>query len=285
MFADELGPRARRRVQIVSAIAFVAVAAIVALAVRRFAAEGQLAPELWTVLFIPEVLRFLALGLLVTLRAALTAGFFALLIGGLLALGRLARSAPIRWAAGAYVEFFRALPLLTLLIFAAFGLPKLGLDYSRLTYVIIALAVYNSAVLGEIFRAGILSLERGQSEAAYAVGLTYWQAMLLVIVPQALRRMVPAVVSQLVTLIKDTSLGAIIGLEEFLRRGQLEGEFDRNPLQALLFVALVYILLCYALSRLARRLEQRQRRRYSAGAIQVAGAGEDLAVNEELART
>ncbi|MDP9405576.1 MAG: amino acid ABC transporter permease, partial [Actinomycetota bacterium] len=200
-------------------------------------------------------------------------------------LGRLARSAPLRWAAGAYVEFFRALPLLTLLIFAAFGLPKLGLDYSRLTYVVIALAVYNSAVLGEIFRAGILSLERGQSEAAYAVGLTYWQAMLFVVVPQALRRMVPAVVSQLVTLIKDTSLGAIIGLEELLRRGQLEGEFDRNPLQALLFVAVVYILLCYALSRLARRLEQRQRRRYSAGAIQVAGAGEDLAVNEELART
>ena len=122
-------------------------------------------------------------------------------------------------------------------------------------------------MLGEIFRAGILSLDRGQTEAAYAVGLGYWQAMRLVVVPQAVRRMIPAIVSQLVTLLKDTSLGFVITYEELLRRSRITGEFFNNPLQATVFVALVYIAVNLTLSRVARRLEVRQRRRLGAGRI------------------
>jgi glutamate transport system permease protein len=131
-------------------------------------------------------------------------------------------------------------------------------------------------MLGEIFRAGILSLDRGQSEAAYAVGLTYWQAMFLVIIPQAARRMIPAIVSQLITLLKDTSLGFVITYEELLRRSRSTGEFFKNPLQTTVFVALIYIAVNFVLSRIARWLEVRQRRRLGAGAITVAGV-EDLA--------
>jgi glutamate transport system permease protein len=232
------------------------------------------------------VLGFLAQGLVSTLRAALLAGVLALTLGGLLALGRLSRAGLPRWIAGVYVEFYRALPLLTLVIFSYFGLPKLGLNFdSPLPYLVVALTAYNAAVLAEIFRAGILSLERGQSEAAYAIGLTYWQAMFLVVVPQAARRMVPAIVSQLVTLLKDTSLGAIIAYEELVRAGQLTGTFHDNPLQALTLVALVFVVVNYVLGRLAAALERRQARRFGAGGIQVAGGPEDLVLMTAQART
>jgi glutamate transport system permease protein len=183
----------------------------------------------------------------------------------------------MRWAAGAYVDFFRAMPVLLLILFSALGLPVYGINLPTFWYAVLALTAYNGAVLGEIFRAGILSLDRGQSEAAYAIGLRYWQAMLLVIVPQAARRMIPAIVSQLITLLKDTSLAYIIALEELTRRGRITGEFTGNILQAYLVVAVLYIIPNFTLSRIARRLEVRQRRRYRAGAIEVAGI-EDLAV-------
>jgi glutamate transport system permease protein len=141
--------------------------------------------------------------------------------------------------------------------------------------VVLALVVYNGAVLGEIFRAGILSLDRGQREAAAALGLTYWQVMFLVLIPQAARRMIPAVVSQLVTLLKDTSLGFVISFDELLRRGEQTGEFYSNPLHAVTAVAILYIAVNFTLSRIARRLEVRQRRRLKAAAVVVTGV-EDL---------
>jgi glutamate transport system permease protein len=203
----------------------------------------------------------------------------AIVFGSLLALGRLARNAPTRWLSGGWVEIFRAVPLLLLIYFSARGLPRLGVDAPAFWYVVFGLTLYNSAVLAEIFRAGILSLDRGQSEAAEALGLSYWQTMLLVVIPQAFRRMIPAIVSQLVTLLKDTSLAFIVAYEEFLRRAFIVGEIPGKPLLQSLFVAaLVYVAVNFTLSRIARRLEVRQRRRFGAGGIVVRGAAEDLAV-------
>ena len=116
-------------------------------------------------------------------------------------------------------------------------------------------------MLAEIFRAGILSLDRGQSEAAYAIGLTYGQAMRSVVVPQAVRRMVPAIISQLITLLKDTSLGFVLPYEELLRRGQIAGEEGRNILQALVIVAVMYIAVNATLAALANAVARRQDRR------------------------
>jgi glutamate transport system permease protein len=277
VLADALGPRARRRVLVASLVAGVVVAGVIGVAVRRFADSGQLDAEKWRLLTQWNVIKFLLGGLGNTLRVALVAMALAIVIAFLLALGRLARSRPVRWAAGAYVEFFRAMPVLLLILFSFNGLPKLGLHVSTATYLVLGLVVYNSAVLGEIFRAGILSLDRGQTEAAYAVGLSYWQAMRLVVVPQAFRRMIPAIVSQLVTLLKDTALGFIIGFEELLRRARLSGEFGGNILQSLIAASLLYIAVNASLSQLARRLEVRQRRRYGAGSIDVSGH-EELAV-------
>ena len=280
VIGDVLGPRGRRRVLIASIATAVAVAAVVAVGIQRFADNGQLESEKWKPFTEWEVLRFLLVGLVNTVKAAAAAMVLALLIGGAMALGRLARNAPVRWLAGAYVEFFRGFPLLLLILFSVFGLRSQGIDISTYRALVLALAVYNSAVLAEIFRAGILSLDRGQGEAAAAIGLRHWQSMRFVILPQALRRMIPAIVSQMVTLLKDTSLGFFIQYEELLRRGQLSGNFDRNLLQALMLVAAMYISVNLALSRLARRLEVRQRRRYGAGRIDVTGV-EDLAVLAE----
>ncbi len=274
VLADALGPRARRRVLVLSVASGVALAGVVGLAVQRLADRGQLTEALWRPLTDDAVLRFLWGGLANTLRAALVAMAMAMVGGAFLALGRLSRNAPVRWLAGAWVEFFRAVPLLLLILFSGLGLPKYGVDLDVFWYLVLALVAYNSAVLAEIFRAGILSLDRGQSEAAYAVGLTYRQAMGSVIVPQAVRRMVPAVVSQLVTLLKDTSLGYVITFEELLRRGRITGEFYRNPLQSLALVAVGYVVVNFALSTTARRLEDRQRRKYRADAIRVAGVEE-----------
>jgi glutamate transport system permease protein len=277
VLADALGPKARRRVLVASVVALVAVVALVYAAYKRLDENGQLDKEYWRPFTTWPVAKFFLIGLLNTAKVAATAMGIALVIGGSLALARLARNRPVRWAASLYVQFFRALPLYVLILFCGFGLPRLDVRFDTFWYLVIALTIYNSSILAEIFRAGILSLDRGQSEAAYSIGLGYWQAMAFVVVPQAVRRMVPAIVSQLVTLLKDTSLGSLIFYEELLRRGRINAEFTQQTLPSLVLVTVFYIAVNSTLSLVATRLEARQRRRYGAGRIDVAGL-EDLAV-------
>lgn len=271
---DALGPRGRRRVLVASIIAVVVLVALVAVGLRRLGDNGQLDSEKWRPFTEWAVLEFLLRGLLNTLRLASVAMVLALVVGGIMALGRLSRRWWVRWPAGAYVEFFRGFPLLLLILFSVFGLRRQGVDISTYTALVLALAAYNSAVIAEIVRAGILSLDRGQGEAATAVGLTHGQAMRLVILPQALYRMIPALVGQIVVLLKDTSLGYFVQFEELLRRAQISGNFDRNLLQAFVVVAVMYIIVNMSLSQFARRLEVRQQRRYRAGRMAVPGTEE-----------
>jgi glutamate transport system permease protein len=273
---DELGPRGRRRVLIATIVATLVLAGLVAVAIGRLGDRGQLEWEKWEPLTQWAVLEFLLVGLANTARAAAVAAVGAMVLGGLLALARLSQTAPLRWLTAAFIEFFRGVPLILLIFFSYLGLRSWDVDISPFRALVLALTIYNGAVLGEIFRAGIRSLDRGQTEAAYAIGLGYWQAMLLVVVPQALRRMVPAVVSQMVTLLKDTSLGFIITYDDLLRRSRSTREFFNNELQTMLAVALMYILVNWSLSRLARWLEQRQRRRLGADRMLVTGV-EDVA--------
>lgn len=275
---DALGPRGRRQTRILTAISAVVIVGFIVVALTRLADKGQLDAAKWEPFTQWPVQKFFLLGLKVTVEVSLVSMVGAMVLGTILALARLSQTAVVRWVTTLFVEFFRGLPLVLLIFFCALGLPSYGLNLSVFWYVAIGLIVYNGAVLGEIFRAGILSLDRGQSEAAYSLGMGYWQAMLLVIIPQAARRMIPAIVSQLVTLLKDSSLGAAVAFEELLRRGRINGEFFGNMLQSLFVVAVLYIVVNFALSMLARRLEVRQRRRYKAGAIVVPGAGMELAL-------
>jgi len=272
---DAMGPRGRRRAAVASVVTAAAIAGLIALAIVRVVDRGQLDWDRWRVVLLWGGFSQLLDGLGVTLEAAAVSIVLAMAVGVLMAAGRLAPFRPVRWLAGAYVELFRAIPILLMIIAAYLILPVYGLGLSQFWSLVLALTVYNGAVLGEIFRAGVLSLERGQAEAARAVGLSGPQTAWSVVLPQAARRMAPVIVSQLVTMLKDTTLGTAIGMQDLLARGtQLGG--SRSILQALVVVAVMYMLVNLALSRLARYLEVRQRRRYRAGRITVTGGPEDL---------
>ena len=261
-------------------------------------------PDNWEWLWTGNNARFLLEGFLVNVQIALIAMVLALLIGLVLALLSLARVAPVRLPAKGWVDLFRNLPLIFLILYLALSLPesvKQGWEENAPGFLpevlrgqlvlagILGLVLYNSAVLAEIMRAGILSLDRGQAEAASALGLTYRDRMRYVILPQGLRRMVPATVSQVITLTKDTTLVSIIAIQEVVRSGRVLAQTAGNPfvgggdvqapiLQVMIFVGLLFVLVNYALSRLSRRLEVRESAR-TAGVHRVAASGiEDQAI-------
>jgi putative glutamine transport system permease protein len=195
---------------------------------------------------------------LVSLRIAALSIVLSLGIGVLMAVGRLAPLRPVRWLAGTYVEVFRATPLLLLLFFVFFGSARTAVQLDAFTAGVVSLTLYNSAVVAEIVRAGINSISRGILEAGRALGLSYLQLMRYVAIPMALRRMSPGLVSQLVTLFKDTSLVSILGVLDLLRRGRLIYEQPKyaDAIQVLIVISILYFIPCYLLSLAAQRLEQ-----------------------------
>jgi glutamate transport system permease protein len=258
---DRLGPRGRRNVRIGTAVGGVFVLLLIGLALWQLGRSGQLEAERWAILLDPStgvpqgILR--ALG--ATLRAALVAMVLSMVLGALLAAGRLSDRAWLRAPTTATVQFFRGVPLLLLIFFAYLALPRIGITLNLFWTLVVGLTAYNMAVLAEVFRAGILSIDRGQREAGYAIGLRKYQVMSLILVPQAVRRMLPTIVAQLVTLLKDTSLGFVIGYFELLRQGNAYIQFfgSRYGLQIYVGVAAVYITVNLLLSWFARWLERR----------------------------
>lgn len=274
---DAAGPRARRNIRIGTVVGAILVAAIIALVLVRLGANGQLGDQ-WSILLdpstgVPQSL-FRALGN--TIKAAALGIVIAVPLAALLAIGRLSNHLPVRLLAVVVVEFFRAVPLLLVIFFLFLGFPIVfGFSLGTLWALVLGLVLYNMAVIGEIFRAGILSIDRGQSEAAYALGLRKWQVMTFILVPQAVTRMLPVLVSQLVVLLKDTSLGFIIGYFELLRqaRSNVESFGARYSLQLYVAATLIYIAVNLLLSWIARWLERRRRAK-----LGEAADVEDLAV-------
>jgi glutamate transport system permease protein len=269
VLGDDLGPRGRRRVLIATMLSVALVALGALWVVMRFKDKGQLDWKQWEDLFTMSTLRFLATGLRNTLTVSLVAMALALVLGALGAFGRLDSSRAVRGISIVVIELFRATPLVLLIYFAGVAVPRYAVDLSSYWYLVIALALYNGSVIAEVFRSGIQALGQGQREAGLAIGLTEKQTLRLVLFPQAVRTMVPAIINQLVTLLKDSSLGALVllpAVDDLLRRGRQLGEFNRNPLQALLLTGVVYVLINFTLSSIARRIESRQSRRQHARA-------------------
>ncbi len=258
---DVPGPRARRRTAVQSVVGAVALVVLAVLVLRRLATRGQLEGELWSVLTNPDVLQVLGEGLVGTLQAAAAAAVLSLVVGVLLAVGRLSERPALRTAVRVWVELFRGLPLLLVILFLYLGGPAVGVQTSLFWSLVLGLTLYNSAVIAEIVRAGVLSLPRGQREAGLAVGLRPGQVMRFVLLPQAFRIMLPALISQVVVLLKDTSLGFVIGYLELLRSGRNVVEFLGGSYSVPVYVgvAAVYIAVNLALSTLARYVDRRQR--------------------------
>jgi glutamate transport system permease protein len=260
---DHPGPKARRRNNVLSALFLVLLALGIWWVISTLEGKGQLRAALWKPFLTSQMwTTYLLPGLWNTLKAAVFSVVIALPIGALLGIARLSDHAWIRVPAGVVVEFFRAIPVLILMVFA-FGLTVSALGVADPLYaVVIALVLYNGSVLAEVFRAGILSLPRGQSEAALAIGLTKTQMMQIVLLPQALTAMLPAIVSQLVVVLKDTALGGIlIGFVELRRVAGTAASFYKNVVPIYIVIAVIYILLNLALTSLAGYLENRARRK------------------------
>jgi glutamate transport system permease protein len=199
------------------------------------------------------------------LEAFVVAAVLSLLIGAVFAAGRLSDHAWLSRPSAAIVEFFRAVPLLILIFILYYGASRgVGITLSPFWALVLGLMLYNGSVLAEIFRAGVNSLPRGQTEAAYAIGMRKTQVMVHVLLPQALRAMLPTIISQLVVTLKDTALGFIITYPELLYQARTLGsqiQLGAPILQVALVVAIIYITMCLLLSALANYLERRSRRR------------------------
>ena len=256
---DAPGPRARRRVLIGSVVGALVVAALLALVLQRLSDTGQFRSIYWEPFTRSGVQRILLRGLGATLRAAGVALVLAVGLGLVLAAGRLSERWLLRQASGAVVEFFRALPLVLLIFFAFLGLPEVGIEVGAFGALVIGLALYNGSVLAEIFRAGINAVPRGQSEAAYSLGLRKGAVLRLILVPQAVRIMLPTIISQLVVLLKDSALGFIVAYPELLRSGRRIYTNIGNVIPTAIVIAAIYIVINLSLSLLATYLEGRQR--------------------------
>jgi glutamate transport system permease protein len=259
---DEPGPVARRRERIGSVVGGLLVVALLVLAFRYADDRGLFGADRWDVLYDPPKNQsaeavwtsMVVRGLGATLRAAVVAAPLALVLGLLLAMWRTTRIAWLRAPATVVIELFRGLPVLLMMLF---GL--LGFGWDAFAAVVFGLTVYNMAIIAEILRAGLASLPKGQTEAAYAIGLSRWQTLLLVQLPQAVRTMLPSLIAQLVVLLKDSSLGFIVGYPELLKAMQNNAQYFGQKYYVALFVvgAGIYLVVNITLTRLAVWLQRR----------------------------
>ncbi|MFF3761008.1 amino acid ABC transporter permease [Streptomyces sp. NPDC002185] len=264
---DTPGPRAKRR-NVVYTIVFLGVLALVAWWVLgALDDKHQLDADKWSP-FVTDAnvwTTYLLPGLGETLKAAALSIVIALPLGAALGIGRLSDHRWVRIPVGVIVEFFRAIPVLLLMVFASAlyrEFTTVSSDFRPLYAVVTGLVLYNASVIAEVVRSGVLSLPRGQGDAAVALGMRKGQTMLYVLLPQAVTVMLPALVGQLVVIVKDTALGgALLGFEELLSQNrQITANYGANTIATLVVIALIYIIINFALTTFASRLEARLRR-------------------------
>ncbi|WP_030326430.1 amino acid ABC transporter permease [Streptomyces sp. NRRL B-3229] len=268
---DEPGPRTRRLIRRGSIVAWAVLSALLVVVVVRLADAGQFDAEKWHPLIDPGDENFAAVwdvmgtGLQRTLVAAALAIAFSLIVGTAIGVLRLSLGRLTRIPLVGAMEVVRGVPVVISIYFASRVLPELGLTFADapggrfLWYLVVGLTAYNSVIIAEILRAGVESLPRGQREAAAAIGLTRGQTLRLILLPQAFRTMLPALISQLVVILKDTSLAALIlgQYQELLRASNLVAQQLRNPIPMFLVTGAIYIIINWLLSKLAEYVERR----------------------------
>ncbi|MEU4078282.1 amino acid ABC transporter permease [Streptomyces venezuelae] len=282
---DVPGPRARRRNLLWTLLFLVAIAAVVWWVVVSLADKNQLEWTKWEPFFTDGRVwdTYILPALKNTVIAAGLAMVIALPLGALLGVSRLSDHRSVRVVAGTVVEFFRAIPVLILMLFANAAYSEftdISPETRPLYAVVTGLVLYNASVLAEVVRAGILALPTGQTDAAKAIGMRKGQTMSYVLLPQSVTAMLPALVSQLVVIVKDTALGgALLGFSELLASVRpMSANYGANTIACFTVVAVLFVLLNFALTTFAAWLEGRLRRgKRSTGAVVGADAVDDLA--------
>ncbi|MFI5975719.1 amino acid ABC transporter permease [Streptomyces sp. NPDC051452] len=268
---DVPGPRTRHRHAVYGVLSTAVLLALLAWVLYLLFATDQFTSTKWAPFAYKGIQELLLRGLGNTLKAFAMAAAFSLVLGGLLATGRLSDHRPVRLSATVVVEFFRAMPVLVMIFFIF-----VALKVQPLPALVAGLTLYNGSVLAEVFRSGVNAVERGLREAAFALGMRKTQVMAHVLVPQAVRAMLPAIISQLVVALKDTSLGFLITYEEFLHAGKLIAsnlDYDLPFIPVVMVVSPIYIGMCMLLSWFAGWVSRREQRSPKTEAVAVAAAG------------
>ncbi|BCJ72920.1 glutamate ABC transporter permease [Catellatospora sp. IY07-71] len=286
---DHPGPRARARNRVLSVVFAVLLLAGLYGIYRAFDSTEQWTWQKWQPFVETVVVNGVPVnfwtdyalpGLLATLQAAATAMVFALAFGLLFSAARLSEHRWVRVPAGVVVEFFRAVPVLLMIFFLSFGgFWVFGTYVEPFWSVVIGLTFYNGSVLAEAFRAGIQAVPKGQSEAAYSLGMVKSQVMRMILVPQAARSMLPVIVSQLVVVLKDTALGYIVAYPELMLEGSKSYAVFTNVVPTFMVLAAIYIVINGTLTLIAHLLKLRADRRGLSNAA-VKTALEDVAVQQ-----
>jgi len=270
---DVPGPRARVRHRIIGIVTSVVLVGVLVWVVLRLNQNDQFAYEKWEPFVTPAIVQDLFDGLIVTLEIAVVAIALSIPFGMIFATGRLSDHWFLRWPCFVIVEFFRAIPVLMMIFFLSI---KYATEIGKFWVIVIPLVLYNGSVLAEVFRAGIRAVHKGQSEAGYSIGLRKYQLMVIILIPQAITTMLPAIISQCVVALKDSALAFVIPFDEIVSVGNdIRNEFH-NSFATGIVLATVFIVINYSLSRLAIWLERRMARRGRASAETPKVAGVDV---------
>lgn len=248
------GPQDRTPTRAWSAVAGVALLLLAAGVVLGFQSAGQLDARLWQLFAQPTTWTFLAQGLAGTLASAAMAAVIALVLGLVLMLGRMARPRLLRWPSIALIEFLRGTPTLLLIYVCFLVLPQAGIPLGTYWMLTLPVGLSTAAVVAEVYRAGVLAVPRGQTEAARSLGLTEAQVFFHIVFPQALRYIVPALVAQLVIVVKDTTFGYVVTYGELMQNAKVLIANYSSLVPVYLVVALLYCAVNWAISRASQRL-------------------------------
>ena len=245
------GPRTRRAIAWGTAASLVGVGVLVWLVIRRFWEHGQFAPRYWSFFLRPTTWAFLGRGFLGTVEVALAAGAIAFFLGLLLMLGRVGRNRVVSAVCRVLTDLFRSLPSLLLIYFFFLVIPKYGLHLPAFWMITLPVGLAASGVLAEVFRAGVNAVPRGQTEAALSLGMSEAKVMWKIVLPQALRIVIPSLISQLVVVVKDTSVAYVVSFPDLMQNARvLISNYDAL-VSTYFVVAVIYVLVNYGLNQLA----------------------------------
>lgn len=243
------GPKTRRKMVVGTVISLAAVAALLAFVMYRFWVTGQLSSRYWELFSWRTTWIYLGRGLVGTFQVALTAGVISLVLGMLLMLGRISHARPLSVLCAILTNFFRGVPSLLFIYGFFFVVPSLGLKMDSFWMLTIPISLAASGVLAEVFRAGVNAVPRGQTEAGLSIGLSRWKVKTKIVLPQAIRFVIPSLISQLVVVVKDTALAYVVTFPDLMQNAQvLRTNYDAL-VSTYLVVAVIYILINYLINK------------------------------------
>lgn len=251
------GPRTRRTMRIGTTLSALLVLALLAAVVRQFYVTGQLAPQYWSFFLAPTTWSFLLKGFVGTVEVAFTAGIIALALGLLLMLGRTSSWRLLSAVCRVIIDFFRGVPSLLLIYFFFLVVPQYGIKISSFWMLTLPVALAASGVLAEVFRAGVNAVPTGQVQAALSLGLSPAKTMLRIVLPQAVRYVIPSLISQLVVVVKDTTVAYVVSYPDLMQNARVLITRYDSLVSMYLVVAVIYILINYVINKVSVYVSRR----------------------------